>query len=257
MNLFGYIRVSGKGQVMQDGPERQREAIIGFCSRNGVNLMGEFFDKGVSGAIEGMARPQFVAMIEAAIRLRTEADAFPVGVARDAIRIDGIVVEKLDRLARDLMVQEAAVLRLKKHGLKLFLADRGTLVDEAETSDDPGRTMFRQMCGIIAEFDKANIVARLNHARAKIRNGGNKCEGAKRYGEKAGESQIMRMIMDLRIERCLSYGQIALRLNEKNLKTRFGRVWTLNNVAQVINNYRAKKKIRSIKEICEAATTNT
>ncbi len=234
---------------MQDGPERQREAIIGFCSRNGVNLMGEFFDKGVSGAIEGMARPQFVAMIEAAIRLRTEADAFPItGVARDAIRIDGIVVEKLDRLARDLMVQEAAVLRLKKHGLKLFLADRGTLVDEAETSDDPGRTMFRQMCGIIAEFDKANIVARLNHARAKIRSGGVKCEGAKRYGELDEEKETMAYIQSLR-SLGHSYSHIAISLNSSNLKTRFGRVWTLNNVAQVINNYRAKKKIRSIEEI--------
>ena len=54
----------------------------------------------------------------------------------------------------------------------------------AQHTSDPARKMFRQICGAIAEYEKARLVARLKRAReqARIKKGG-KCEGRKSHAE--------------------------------------------------------------------------
>ena len=90
---FSYLRVSGKGQVSGDGFPRQRAAIKAYAKANGFAIVREFADEGVSGAMETTDRPAFAEMV---------ATLHSNGVRT-------VIVEKLDRLARDLMVQEAAL----------------------------------------------------------------------------------------------------------------------------------------------------
>ncbi len=172
MNVFGYIRVSGKSQVDGDGPERQQLAIEAFCKAHNLRLLGFFSDLAVSGATDYSNREQFAAMLAAVIAASDDP----------AQCLHGIVVERMDRLARDLMVSELAVRELRKQKLALYAADQGALVDQANTDIDPTRKLIRQIFGALAEWDKTNIVRRLRAARERARGRFGRCEGSKPFG---------------------------------------------------------------------------
>ncbi len=88
-----------------------------------------------------------------------------------------IIIEKLDRLARVLMIQERILADFKGRGV--------TLISVAEPdlcSTDPTRTLLRQIVGAVAQYDKASIVSKLRAARQRQREQHGRCEGAKPYG---------------------------------------------------------------------------
>jgi DNA invertase Pin-like site-specific DNA recombinase len=64
-----------------------------------------------------------------------------------------ILVEKLDRLSRQLMIQEATIAELQKNGFTLTSVQEPDLM-----SGDPTRVAFRQMMGVFAQYDKSQIV---------------------------------------------------------------------------------------------------
>src|SRR5437016_1045691 len=97
-----YLRVSGKGQVDGDGPVRQEEAIRRFAEAQGIEILAVFFEQAVCGATELEHRPAWQEMIAALNGCRT------------------IVIERLDRLARELMVQEHIIADLQKRGIELL-----------------------------------------------------------------------------------------------------------------------------------------
>lgn len=251
MNVCPYTRVSGLGQVERDGPERQSESILAFCSRNNLTPTATFFEKAVSGTIEGMERPEFANMVLYILKRRDEASKLQ-SPAKEALWIDGIVVEKFDRLARTTMVQELIVRELRKNNIKLFVAEQ-PFIDYAAKSEDPERELLRQIMGVIAEWDKSNTVKRLAHGRANMRRALGRCEGAKPYGEKPGEETPLAKMKEWRAMGW-SYADIAVCLNAENFRTRFGRAWTWAHVSDIINNWRAKRrksKIRSQEEIAK------
>src|SRR5712664_2718413 len=93
---FGYLRVSGKAQVDGDGFPRQREAIERWASAHGVTIVKWFEERGVNGSL--LERPALSEMM--------------VALMSNGVRL--VIVEKLDRLARDQMVQETIVQSLLK-----------------------------------------------------------------------------------------------------------------------------------------------
>jgi hypothetical protein len=52
VKAFSYLRVSGKGQVEGDGFPRQRAAVKAYATANGIRIVREFREEGVSGSIE-------------------------------------------------------------------------------------------------------------------------------------------------------------------------------------------------------------
>ncbi len=64
-----------------------------------------------------------------------------------------IVVEKLDRLARDLMVQETAIGRRRKPGFTLVSVQEPDLM-----APDPERVLLRQLIGAVAQYDKSVFI---------------------------------------------------------------------------------------------------
>ena len=168
MRAIGYIRVSGKSQVDGDGFDRQRVAIEVFCRENKVEMQSISFEEGVSGTVEGMDRPQFSTVVE-------HIEANPT--------VDCIVVERLDRLARDLMVQELLLRECRERGIKVFAVDQGRLDDMADDGGDPTRVLIRQVMGAIAQWEKSQIVKKLGSARARVKAKTGRCEGRKPFGE--------------------------------------------------------------------------
>ena len=90
---FGYIRVSGKGQIKGDGFMRQEKAIHDYAQQNGLEITKVYREKGVSGTLAN--RPSLLELI--------------VDLEKNGHGIKMVVVEKLDRLARDLMIQETII----------------------------------------------------------------------------------------------------------------------------------------------------
>lgn len=92
--------------------------------------------------------------------------------------IKTIIIERIDRLARDLMIQETILDDLGKNGVSILSATDGDLLE-----DDPTRKLVRQVLGAIAEYDKAMLVAKLRAARDRKKAKTGKCEGRKSYQE--------------------------------------------------------------------------
>lgn len=140
-----------------------------------------------------------------------------------------VLIEKLDRLARDLMVQENIIGDLRKHGFDLISVQEPDLLQ-----DDPSRKLMRQFFGAIAEYEKTMIVLKLRgareRARAKSRTG--RCEGAKPYGVLDGESAVVERMRALRAEG-LGFDRIAERLHTEGVRPRRGKQWwglTVNKI---------------------------
>ena len=200
---FAYLRVSGKGQVKGDGFPRQSQAIKAYAATHDLKIVQVFREEGVTGTKESMDRPAWAAMITA--------------ILENGVRT--IVIEKLDRLARDLMVQEATIADLEKNGI--------TLVSVAEPdlmASDPTRILMRQLMGAVAQYDKSQIVLKLRAARIRKRATAGRCEGRKPFGRDEAEKAVLTRMQDLRSEG-MGFDRIAERLNTDKVPTRTGRPW--------------------------------
>jgi DNA invertase Pin-like site-specific DNA recombinase len=204
MNIVSYIRVSGKGQLDGDGPDRQRDSVHAFASVHGLVNAREFFERGVSGTKTD--RVTFSEMLEFV----------------EAHKIDGIVVERLDRIARDLMVSEFLLKECRERNLKVFATDVG-LIDQATNDGDPTRKLIRQVLGAVAEFAKSELVLKLSKARKRIKEKTGKCEGRKPYGHRRNEQEILDFVKGLVVTGADLRGvTVANLLNQAGFKTQYG-----------------------------------
>ena len=53
MKSYGYVRVSGKGQVEGHGLERQEKAIQDYAEAHDIKVVKFFREEGVSGTLKG------------------------------------------------------------------------------------------------------------------------------------------------------------------------------------------------------------
>ena len=200
---FGYVRVSGDSQLDGDGFPRQMTAIKAYAKQHDIRIVKVFREEGVTGTKETMDRPAWVEMMTA--------------LHSDGVR--SVIIERLDRLARDLMVQEATIADLQRHGFTLVSVQEPDLM-----SSDPTRVAFRQMMGVFAQYDKSQIVLKLRGARMRKRAKEGRCEGRKPFGFYAGEAAALERVKALRAEG-LGFDRIAVKLNEEGVPTRTGRPW--------------------------------
>jgi DNA invertase Pin-like site-specific DNA recombinase len=208
---FAYLRVSGKGQVRGDGFPRQLEAIKRYASEHDVRIVQVFEERGVCGATELENRPALTAVF--------------VALAGDGTKL--VLIEKLDRLARDLMVQEKIIGDLRKRGFDLI-----SVLEPDLLQNDPTRIMMRQIFGAVAQYEKSSIVGKLRSARERIKAKTGRCEGRKPYGFCPGESEIRDRIRAMR-KSGSTLQAICATLNNEGVKTRFGRQWLPMVVARI------------------------
>ena len=195
-NAFAYLRVSGNGQVKGDGFTRQLLAIQEYAKANDIRITKIFREEGVSGTKDLEDRPALGEMLEA---LHGNGTKF-------------VLIEKLDRLARDLMIQETIIGDLNKHGFGLISVTEPDLL-----KDDYSRKFMRQVFGAIAEYEKAMIVAKLRGARNRKKAKTGRCEGRKPYGHYPGEKRVVDRMRALRAEGT-AYGQASRALDRRGLQ---------------------------------------
>jgi DNA invertase Pin-like site-specific DNA recombinase len=146
-----------------------------------------------------------------------------------------VIVERADRLARDLMVSEVIIDQLTRAGARVLTADGADLTS---AEGDPTRTLIRQVLGAVAQFDKSVTVLKLRAARERIRRREGRCEGRKPFGTRPAEFAALERIRHLRRkpkgESRLSVAAIAERLNEEGIPTRQGGPWGASSVYAIL-----------------------
>ncbi len=220
-----YLRVSGRGQVRGDGFPRQREAVNRYAAAHDIDIVAEYRDEGVCGEKDLGSRPGLGALLD--------------HIESNGVRL--VLVERADRLARDLMIGEIILADLRKRGVRVLSADGGIDTQQEQNPNDPDaatRTLIRQILGAVAEYDKRVTIWKLKAARQRIRRQHGKCEGRKAYGFNPGESETLARILALREQGC-GYGEIAQRLDQEGRPTRSGKPWDRGSVRAILNRTKA------------------
>jgi len=224
--VYAYLRVSGRGQVVGHGFDRQLESIKAFCDQQGYEI-NQVFKEQVSGTTDETDRPEFSAMVTT--------------ILKDGV--DTVIVESLDRFARELRIQEQLLIYLASKDINLISANTGENVTKAIT-DDPMKKAMVQMQGIFAELDKSLLVKKLRKSREKVRKDKGKCEGRKSYKETEKGAEILREIRRLRRRRKgrkqRTFKEVAALLNEQGYTAANGKPFTGNTVRGIL--HRLKKK---------------
>lgn len=210
---YGYLRVSGKGQVDGDGFQRQEKAIADYAKVNGYEIVHIYREEGVSGTL--LDRPALTDMM----------------LDLENAKVKVVLIERVDRLARDLMIQENILHDLKKHGVDIYSTTDGDLLE-----DDPTRKLVRQVLGAIAEYDKTMTVLKLKASRDRIRKVKGKCEGRKSYQEVNPDliNEIKNIRRKPRNGNRLSLAHTLVILQGKGFKTATGKELTLPILKNII-----------------------
>jgi DNA invertase Pin-like site-specific DNA recombinase len=175
MKVVGYVRVSTARQAEEGlGLDVQQRAIRTWARAGHHRVVGMYRDEGVSGS-NGVE----------------EREALPEALNQIASRsAGGLVVARLDRLARNLTVQEAILARVWASGGQVFAADLGEIAKD--DPDDPMRTALRQMVGVFSQLERSMITARLRAGRRlKASRGEFAGFGSPPFGFKAAGGQLV------------------------------------------------------------------
>jgi DNA invertase Pin-like site-specific DNA recombinase len=222
---IGYLRVSSITQARdgKDGFPRQRDAIRAYCTAKKLELIEEHEDAGVSGTVPLVGREGLSKALERCGELGANI----------------LIVERADRLGRDLIVSEMAVRAFAEVGVHIITADTGE--DITEAGNDPSRKLIRQVLNAVAEYERSALVAKLRAARdRKKRNGGHSvgCYAFGQHPDKPDEAETLRMVSELR--RCgrarkpPTLADVAACLNARDRQSRSGKPWTASMVRDLI-----------------------
>ena len=215
MKAFTYLRVSSKGQIEGDGPERQRLACAAFAQKHNLTLEAEFFDAYTGKAEE---RPAFTQMLES--------------LQANPGLVECVIVERMDRLARDLMASEFLLRELRKLNVKLFVADQGQLEDVASDDVDPTRILIRQFMAALAQWEKSTLVKKLRVAAQRAAKEG-RVGGNKPYGAKEGETDGLRQLHEWN-RQGYDTQEVADMMNARGYPSRTGKPWSRHTVHGIV-----------------------
>lgn len=234
--VIAYCRTSTEGQRDRETIELQVESLAKYADENNLEICAWFKDDGVSGGLE--SRPELIKLMK---------------YLEDIPDVEAVLIYKLDRLARDLYIQEGLIREFSKLNKQVI----STLEPDLD-SNDPFRKAFRQMLGVFAEFEKAMIGLRMKNGKYSAVAKG-KWHGGSIYGytsDKNGkliindyESNIVRRIFHMKKRQRRGLTEIANTLNAESVKTKLSGKWYASTIRAILNNPMYKGKLRFNKKI--------
>ena len=165
-----YARVSTDKQ----STENQLIELRGAASRMGWEVVGEFVDRGISGAKGRADRPRLDAMLKCVARKE----------------FDIVAAWSVDRLGRSLIDLVGLLQELHSTGVDLYLHQQGI-----NTTTPAGKALFGMM-GVFAEFERGMIVERVKSGMARAKKNGTKSGNA--IGRPAVSAEVEARIRELR-----------------------------------------------------------
>lgn len=224
MKLIRYCRVSSHSQADAYGLPAQRKDCADWANRNGHDLV-VIGDEVYTGTLAD--RPL---LAEAVHWLRQGS-------------VDGLLVPRLDRLARALTVQEAVLAMVWQLGGHVFAADGGEILQD--DPDDPMRTAMRQMQGVFAQLDRSMLTKRMRAGMRIKAAQGRHATGIYPFGYRGHhehrtvdkgphelEQLTVARILELRADGA-TYREIAARLDQEDRRPRYADSWSAMSVRNV------------------------
>lgn len=226
IKVVGYCRVSTDSQKEEGTIEIQEKALNLYIKGKKLELVKMFKDEGISGSSELENRPGLAELFNF------------IEIEKD---IKGVLIFKLDRLARDLYIQEHLIKKLELLDVELISIKEPNL-----DSKDPMRKAFRQFMGIVSELEKAFITLRLTGGRINKAQKGGFAGGSTALGYISknkklfideGQAEVIRMIFKMKRYKKMSLRGIARELNEKEIPTSGGKGrWHGRTVKYILEN---------------------
>lgn len=201
-----YIRVSTALQGDSGlGLEAQERAIMAAAALRGVTI-----DETLAEVVSGAARK---------LPLRDEL----LERCRRG-ELAGIVVSKLDRLARNASGLLALAEDAQRHGYRVIVCDPGVVIP-GETAND---RMFIGMLSVFAEFEREQTSERTTAALAEAR-----ARGVKLGRPSKLAPETVALIRDLDA-RGMGLSAIARELNDRGIPSATGGQWRHSSVREVL-----------------------
>ena len=224
MKLVGYVRVSSDSQSENTSFDSQIKKLEAYCLAMGHELIETH--KEVGSGKDTKSRPVFNQALEA------------------LEKADGLIVAKLDRLARSARdVLTLVETKLESNNKALVLLDL-----QLDTSTPQGKMILTTMAGI-AEMERSIINERTQGGRKAKAEKGGYAYGKPAYGWRSNENKELEKddyeqeVIDI-IRKHKKSGKslrkIADYLNEKGYKTKQGKKWIHTSVNSVLKRLKAR-----------------
>ena len=227
MKLVGYVRVSTDAQVERGlGLAVQERAIRAWDKAKRHRLAALTRDEGISGS-NGLDSRRGLGDALAAIKEG---------------RASGLVVYRLDRLARDLVLQETLLAEVRRMGGHVFSTSAAEGDFLADDPNDPSRALIRQVLGAVSQYERSMIALRLRAGRRRKHERGEYAYGSPVFGQRVERGEL---VEDEREARTLariaelagkgrSLREIARTLDAEGLKPRRAAHWSAESVRRIV-----------------------
>lgn len=222
---IAYIRVSTERQAEEGyGLDVQERAVKAWARREGHRLTRVVREEGVSGTLDD--RPGLAEVL---------------GALRDREAV-GVVVPRLDRLARDLIVQESLLAEFWRGGWDVWSATPSEAHYLMDDPEDPSRTLIRQVLGAVSQYERAMIRLRLASGRRRKGETGGYAFGAPPLGYRSVDNALVKDADEQRVLRRMralkregqSLRQIGDTLLAEGLQPKRGERWHPTTVARAL-----------------------
>lgn len=231
MRLVGYLRVSTDRQVDEGlGLDIQRHAIRAWCEKHGHRLVGSATDEGISGS-NGL---------DTRLGLADALELLRSGKA------EGIVVYRLDRLARDVVLQEQLLADVWAMGASVFSTSEAEGQYLKPDPDDPSRQLIRTVLGAVNTYERQMISLRMKAGRARKAERGGYVGGGIPLGMRCRDGELvtderersaLTRIAELH-SRGFSTREIAAKLEAEGFQTKRGARWHSMTISRIVSRTR-------------------
>lgn len=232
-----YLRVSTDQQAdTGQGLDIQEQACRAWIRKGRHQLVEVCTDGAKSGGLDVAHRPglsRALALIGA-------------GAA------DGLLVYRLDRLSRDLVLQEQLLAELHRRGNELHSCSATEDEHLVDDPDDPTRALVRRILGAVAAHEREVIRLRLRSGRLRKQLAGGYGGGAPPYGwrstgreleEVPAEQEAIRLMVKLH-KQGRSYRHIAAVLEARQIPSRRAPKWRPGTILDIVAREAARKTPR-------------
>ena len=219
---IGYVRVSTKEQSDKFGVENQKAEIQKYADEHNYKII-DWVEDSVSGVVE----------------FRDGWNRIIVDPKVQKPPYDAVIVFKSDRVARDLKLYFYFEWLLLKKGVELVSVNDGF-----PDVPDEYKGIIKSFILFSAEQERNNITLRTSGGRTIKAKTGAYAGGKAPFGYKVKdgllvidvyEAEVVKLIFELR-QKGMSYNHIAKELNNRELYTRSGGLWGMQNVWAIIQN---------------------
>jgi site-specific DNA recombinase len=218
----GYYRFSSSNQN-EESIMAQRRIVNIYADKHNVTILKEYIDEARSATTDD--RPQFQAMIN--------------DILHGRVKVDLVLVHKLDRFARNRIDAAIYKQKLQSKGVKLLAVDQ-------PLGDSPEDSLLEGILESINEFYSKNLSREVKlkqkeyayqakHLGGTPPLGYNLDPATKKYIINEKESEAVKVIYEMAAAG-EGYAAIINKLNNDGFKTKLGKSFGKNSIHEILNN---------------------